>query len=339
MATRPAIGMMFLRDWAPEMLIDTARRAEAAGLDEFWVIEDTCYTAGFSQAATALAVTGQLRVGLGIVPAVARNPVIVAMETATLARMHPGRFLPGIGHGVAEWMEQLGIRPASWLASLSETTLAVRRLLRGEEVTASGQTVRLTGVKLVQAPEHVPPVSVGVRGEKSLRLAGRDADGTILTEYSSPDYVRWAGEQIAAGAAEAGRTDPHRLTVYVWADVSRDDPGRVRDGLRRVIAEGLAGGYWTVQSSPVAVPFAAELTAMLEDGADHLAAEMPDAWLDHFAAAGSPDQVIAAIDRLAAAGADSVVLVAPPTSDPGEWLEAVSRDLLPALTARAGAAD
>ena len=333
MTTRPAIGMMFVRSWDPQSLIPITRQAEAGGLDEIWVIEDTGFTAGFSQAATALAVSDRLTVGLGIVAAVVRSPAITAMEIATLARIHPGRFLPGIGHGVAEWMDQLGIRPTSWLAAIDETTTAVRRLLAGDEVTMAGRTVHLDRVRLDTAPTRIPPVSLGVMGEKSLALSGRVADGTILTEYSSPGYVNWARERILAGAAEAGRSgDDHRLTVYLWADVDRDDPARARDGLRRQIAAGLASGAWRIQTSALALPFHAELADLMRD-ADAATIErgLQDDWLDHFAAAGTPEQVAAAIDRIASTGADSVVLVAPAPSDPAAWLARVTDQLLPLL--------
>lgn len=330
MAKRPDIGVMFLRDWSPEALIPFARRAEAIGLDELWVIEDTFYTAGIAQAATALAVTSRLHVGLGIVPAVAHNAAILAMEFATLARMHPVRFLPGIGHGVAEWMTQIGAKPPSWLAALEETTTSVRSLLAGETVTMDGRTVRLSDVRLEQAPAVVPPVSVGVMGNRSLELAGRVADGTVLSEYSSPAYVAAARRHIAAGMAGAGRTTPHRLTVYVHGAVDRDDPATSRDALRRVIAGGLAGGGFTAHMA--ALPFSDELSALLAQGGEGaLQREMPDAWLDDLAAAGTPEQARATIERLVAAGADSVVLVAPPSANPDDWLEAIGRDLLPLL--------
>jgi 5,10-methylenetetrahydromethanopterin reductase len=138
MGTSVSVGVMFRREQAPENLVAYARRVEAAGLDELWVVEDCFYIGGVAQAATALAATNRISVGLGIAPAVARNASFLAMEFATLARMHPGRFHGGIGHGVAEWMEQIGARPASWLAALEETTTAVRSLLAGDEVNVSG---------------------------------------------------------------------------------------------------------------------------------------------------------------------------------------------------------
>ena len=120
------VGIMFRREYAPETLPDFARRTEAAGFDELWVVEDAFYTSGIATAATALAHTSRLTVGLGIMPAVARNPVFTAMEIATLARTYPGRFLPGIGHGVAEWMRQIGAFPQSQLRALEEVTVTVR---------------------------------------------------------------------------------------------------------------------------------------------------------------------------------------------------------------------
>lgn len=111
---------------------------------------------GISQAAVALASTEKMNVGLGIVPAVARNPAFTAMEFATLARMYPGRFLPGLGHGVAEWMDQVGARPTSWLSTLKETTEAVRTLLRGFEVSAEGRHIHLDSVRLDHPPAEAP---------------------------------------------------------------------------------------------------------------------------------------------------------------------------------------
>ena len=58
--------------------------------------------------------------------------------------------------------------------------------------------------KLVHPPDQIPPISLGVVGPKSLSLSGRVADGTILSEYSSPAYVSWARGQITKGKLEAG---------------------------------------------------------------------------------------------------------------------------------------
>ena len=95
-----------LSRWPARAVREFAPALEAGGVDQMWFIEDCFYTAGISLAATALALTERLQVGIGILPAVARNPAVTAMEIATLAELAPGRLLAGIGHGVQEWMEQ-----------------------------------------------------------------------------------------------------------------------------------------------------------------------------------------------------------------------------------------
>lgn len=330
METPVSIGVMFRREQAPENLAAYARKVEDFGFDELWVVEDCFYTGGIAQSAVALAATERITVGLGIAPAVARNASFLAMEFATLARMYPGRFHGGIGHGVAEWMDQIGETPPSWLAALEETTTAVRSLMAGEEVTTSGKTVALRDVKLTHPPAEVPLVSLGVRGPKSLQLAGRCADGTVLAENSGPAYVSWARDQIASGAKAAGRTGHHRVTVYANTAISERDPDAARAAIREWTAQTL-GGEGSVQLAPL--PYADELVALIAEGdLERLASGLKDEWIEDLAITGTPQNGAAAIQRLAAAGADAVVLVPPVDLDPDTWLEDIGKELLPQLS-------
>ncbi len=133
-----------------------------------------------------------------MLPAPVRNAAIAAMEFATLGCMHPGRFEATLGHGVAEWMVQIGALPARRLAALSETATAIRELLAGETVTMSGTHVQLTGVSLDQPPRVAPPVLIGTTGPKGLAVAGRHADGILLPEGCGPAFVEWALGQTSA---------------------------------------------------------------------------------------------------------------------------------------------
>jgi alkanesulfonate monooxygenase SsuD/methylene tetrahydromethanopterin reductase-like flavin-dependent oxidoreductase (luciferase family) len=206
----------------PERLVEQAQAAEAAGAVELWLWEDCFLMGGIAATAAALAATERIVVGIGILPAPVRNAAFAAMELATLARLYPGRLHGGFGHGIAEWMRQVGAKPASQLTLLEEVTVAVRALLRGETVDTEGRYVRLRNVALDHPPATVPPVSLGVRGPKSLRLSGRCADGTVLDASAGPDGVAVARAAIDEGRSEAGRTDPHRLTVFAEPGADRD---------------------------------------------------------------------------------------------------------------------
>lgn len=305
--SNPRLGIMFRREHAPETLPAFARRAEEAGFDELWVVEDCFYTSGIASAATTLACTEEITVGLGIMPAVVRNPVFAAMEIATLARLHPGRFLPGIGHGVGRWMRQIGAFPKSQMTALEEVTITVRTLLAGKKLTLKGDYVQVKDAELVHPPDRIPPISLGVTGPKSLALSGRVADGTVLSEYSSPAYVAWAREQIAQGQQKAGHDRDHRVTVFAFA-CAEENREAARRQLRPRVASALASPSMETKLAPMGI--LPKVRTLREDGGRaRLEAEMPDAWIDQLTIAGTPDDWKVAIKQLVETGAESVVVV------------------------------
>jgi len=310
-----SVGVMLPRDLPAPRVIDFLRETERAGFDEVWVVEDCFFRGGIAQAAVALASTTTIRVGIGILPAAGRNAAITAMEASTLAELFPGRVMIGIGHGMPAWMRQVGAWPQSPLALLEETLVAVRGLLRGEAVTSSGRYVHLTDVVLDRAPREVPLVLAGVRGPRSLRVAGRCADGTVLAEPVTPEYLTTARRAIDP-------TGPHLVVAYNVAAVD-DDPARARD-LARTCLEWIGDEDWAAHLAPL--PFAAELADLRRrtTSRSEFAALLPDAWVDRLAVVGPPARARASIDALHRAGADSVVLI-PAGPDPFEALAALGR--------------
>src|SRR5918911_4956600 len=175
------LGAVFLPQFAPERLRGVALAADEAGLEELWLWEDCFWESGIAAAAAALAWTQRLRVGIGLLPVPLRNVALTAMEVATLDRIFPGRLVVGVGHGVQDWMGQVGARVDSPLTLLREYLEALRALLRGEEVTTEGRYLRLDRVALDWPPPAAPAVLAGATGPRTLRLCGEFADGTILT--------------------------------------------------------------------------------------------------------------------------------------------------------------
>lgn len=207
-------GVVFRPQSPPERLREAVEAAEAAGIAELWLWEDCFLDGGLTASTAALAWSERLRVGIGLLPVALRNPAVVAMEIATLDRLFPGRFVPGLGHGVLDWMGQVGARAASPLTLLREHTAAVRDLLHGRRLDVEGRYVRIDGVALDRPPASPPPVVLGARGPKTLRLAGEVADGVILDLGPTADDVRAARVEVDAGRATAGRTDPYQVVVY-----------------------------------------------------------------------------------------------------------------------------
>lgn len=318
------LGIIFTADRPPEALAAFAAATESAGLDELWLWEDCFLSGGVAASATALAATDRITVGLGVMPARFRNPVAAAMEIATLARLHPDRFIAGIGHGVPAWMDQIGALPEKPVRALEETTVAIRRLLAGERVTTDGDYVKLRDVQLEHAPAVVPPVVLGVRRPFGLRASGRSANGTILAEPAAPAYIRWARSHIDEGRAALGRTDPHSLTVFVKGRIDAN-----RDDARRVVAHALLDEGVAAQLTPLDRDAdIARLRALGDPAA--IADRIPEDLLDQLTATGTPEQVLASLVAVADAGVDAIAF-APIGSDPDEQLRLLAQTIAPAF--------
>ena len=258
------VGAVFLPQLPPERLRPVARAADAAGLAELWLWEDCFRESGIAAAAAALAWTERLSVGVGLLPVPLRNVAITAMELATLHRLFPGRPVIGVGHGVQDWMGQVGARAGSPLTLLHEQLDALRGLLSGETVTTTGRYVQLDGVALDWPPPQPPPLLAGGEGPKTLRLTGAHADGTILVGGTSPDELRRARALVEEGRAEAGRDGRHQITVYL--------PTTTGDGAQDRMDANAVRWNWPSVSDRTAVgdvgTVAAAVARWAEAGAD-----------------------------------------------------------------------
>jgi|GEM_PF-1092866 len=184
--------------------------------------------------------------------------------------------------------------------------------------------VHLDNVQMNLTAPQLPPLYVGAIREKSLRLAGRVGDGTILTEMASPAYVRWAREHIQQGMDQAHRST-HSVAVFTFAKVNPDG-NAARQAVRPVLAKRLESAAPHLQ--PLGIAEEAQ-RLYREYGVQGAAERMPDAWLDELSVSGTPQQASETIEHLTDAGAQSVILL-PLEGDPN-CLDEYIRYLLPAL--------
>lgn len=209
------VGAVYRPQFAPERLADTARAADAAGLEELWLWEDCFLTGGISTAAIALSATSRITVGLGVLPVPMRNVAAAAMEIATLHRAFPGRVRVGVGHGVASWMAQIGAAAPSPMTLLREYLTALRALLDGQQVTVEGSYVRLDHVQLEWPPQRGVELLCGATGPKTLALSGELASGTVITGGTTAQELREAVGHIRNGQLRRADPAPHAVVVYV----------------------------------------------------------------------------------------------------------------------------
>src|SRR5439155_11103804 len=121
---------------------------------------------------------------------------VLANAIATVDEIAPGRAFLGIGAGgSAVAMVGRSPRPLTELAGYVDF---FRDFTAGKEAHWQGLPMRSEWAR------RDIPVLLGTHGAKSCALAGRIADGVFLPGFA-PEIVAWKREQVAAGAARAGR--------------------------------------------------------------------------------------------------------------------------------------
>lgn len=145
---------------------------------------------------------------------------------------------------------------------------------------------------------------VGAVNARMLGVSGALADGVQLGAITSPGYVRWAREQVAAGARAAGR-DPATLDLAANVLIKRGprrggSQGRHPRGPGLLPAPGGGRGGRHLRGRPR--PGRGGPSGRPRRWGGGRARAVTGHLIDVFAAAGDPDQVTARLADYTAAG-------------------------------------
>ena len=195
------IGLSYVIGQGPSgarEIVQSAVLAEKSGFDvvlmpEHYYDRDAPSILG----AMALA-TRRIRLGTGIINPFSRFPSLIAMTVRTLDELTMGRAMLGLGSGSVIGAKRDGI-PNEFagqeygfpLGHLRELVPLIRRLLSGERVTFEGRFYNLKDVKLnFGRSRRKVPIYFGQQGPKMMELAGRLADGVLITLCCTVPYVK-----------------------------------------------------------------------------------------------------------------------------------------------------
>lgn len=193
-------------------------------------------------------ITTDVELASGVVVLPYRDPVAQAKMLGTLDVLSSGRMVFGVGVGhVRPEFEVLGI-PYSERGKLTDEYLdVIATLLRGEEASFDGRTVRLPAVlpliEPVQRPH--PPFLIGGGSKAAIRRAVTRGDGW-LPAHLAPDGLRRGLDYMHEYAAEVGR-EPVPVSLSLVTRIQ--DPQRPAGPAGRRAArsateiEELLGGY------------------------------------------------------------------------------------------------
>ena len=189
-------------------------------------------------ALTALAVAGNqvpgIEVGTAVVPTYPRHPAVLAQQARTVAAAVDGRLVLGIGLSHKVVIEDMfGYDFSRPVLHMREYLAVLLPLLDRQSVSFTGTTVRANVGLTTPSPGRVPVV-VAALGTQMLRLAGAQADGTVLW-MTGPATVRDHVVPVITAAAEsAGRPGPR--VVCILPVCVTDDPEAARERAARIFA-------------------------------------------------------------------------------------------------------
>jgi 5,10-methylenetetrahydromethanopterin reductase len=255
--------------------------------------------------------TRQLTIGWGIISPFTRHPVQVAMDARVVQEAAgPGRFLLGFGTSKI-FLNNIRSQTSKTLGPMRDAVAIVRGVLAGEPFTYEGDTwsAEVPGLRdEAHTPRDVPPVYVAATAPKMQALAGEIADGCLTPSITTPAFVRYTRENVAA-EIDIG------CTVVASIDEDRD---RGRDGAREIAGMYLANKVQNIRGSADTLLDLAGLDqheirpvaeAMEAGGRLAAKAKVTDEILDKCKPiAGTPSDCIEAIEEYRDAGCTHVML-------------------------------
>ncbi len=189
-------------------------------------------------ALTALAVAGNqvggIELGTAVVPTYPRHPAVLAQQALTAAAACGGRLVLGIGLSHKIVIEDMyGYDFDRPVRHMREYLAVLLPLLERRPASFTGATVR-ANLTLTTPGEGRVPLLLAALGTQMLRLAGEQADGTILW-MTGPATVRdHVAPAITEAAVAAGRPAPRIVCILPVCVTS--DPDGARERAARVFA-------------------------------------------------------------------------------------------------------
>ena len=317
----------------PVKMEENCRLTEAAGFSHFW-FQDSQLRRGdpFVNLLVASRVTERVTVGTLLVNPVTRHPTVLAASIAAVDMYAPGRVIMGIGAGDTA-VHQIGLRPAR-LAQTERAIRVIRSLLAGEDVDLGW-----TEPSRLEYPRPVPVIVAG-SGPKTLRMAGRIADGVVIRIGTDPELVQWGYDEFRAGALEAGRHPEDLFVAGHFHTVLADDPDLVT-----ARAKVMAAGYYEVNPAtwerlgiPWTLPPVHDLLKSVRpdfhhaydmDLAARLVAEMPEAHARRFCLAGNGPEVRQQIEALVARFPWMRHIILQPNMPGRDFIQSCATDIIP----------
>ncbi len=296
--------------------VDRAKRAEALGFEAIFFADSQMSNVDPYQAMAMCAVsTKKIRLGTAVTNMVYRDPTITANSFATLNEISAGRAIVGLGTGDGP-VYSLG-RTATKLVDFEKGLRVIRDLLHDHGIAVPKGRERGGGNVALKIGKRPVPIYISAEGPKALHVAGRTCDGVILGTGFDLNVLEWAQARIAEGAKEAGRNPADIDIMPAGMTVVDEDGDLARRRVRARMANRAHHNFrFTMETVPEGEAVgvkrfmdAFDISKPIEERIDP--DYVTDYLLERFTIAGTPNECVAKVKRLEAAGVKRILLTPP----------------------------
>lgn len=295
-----------------------AREADAAGAAGLWMAEHLGYREALVSCMAFATQTERAMVIPTAISPYLMHPTPTAMAFATMAEAAPGRVGIAVGVGNPLFLQEQGRTLEKPVRAVREFIEALRALWSGDAVHQDAMLFALAGARMAFRPPEPVVVYIAAIREQMLKLAGRIADGVVLSSGLS---VAYAGQSLALcdEAARAAGRDPAALRKAGYFYFAASEDGRQAiERLRQKLAflfrnRALADN---IRSTGIPIDQEAIIAAVSRRDLEAAARLVPDEAVEAFAIAGTPRQCRERLEAYIDAGVDEPVLMGsgPPES-------------------------
>jgi len=245
------IGVMQLTMEPLDEMLASARVMDDVGMDTIWLAEAYPWWRKHGMEARSSTVvsgliareTSRIAVGWGIISPFTRHPVQAAMDARVVQEAAgPGRFLLGFGTSKI-FLNNARMQTNRTLGPMRDAVAIVRGVLSGEAFEYDGETWSASVPRLddaAHALREVPPVYVAATAPKMQALAGEIGDGCLTPSITTPAFVRYTRENVAADV-DIGCT--------IVASIHESDRAAGRDGAREIAGMYLANKVQNIRGA------------------------------------------------------------------------------------------
>ena len=324
----------------PADVVELGELAVDAGIQALWASSFPARREPFMCLAALAARQHDLQLGAVPISPYEMHPLKIADSLLTLNELSGGHgaiTVGGMGHSV---MRVTGLTPDRRVRAVRECVEILHAAATGEPVDYQGEIYQLFNYQADWLRASAPVIYVGANGPAMLKMAGRVADGVMLSDVplSRMDEVK---AHMRAGRDAANRAgEPIKIANFFAWHIKEDRQAAIDEARMELIWRGLLLPWHTSpflgdeDAAFVDAHRNAFLQAFLtrspeiEGVPDH----MVNALIENLTFTGSPEdinRIAASLNQYAAAGLDEVTLKI--HGDAREAIRLIGEHLIPAL--------